>query len=396
MERAGWICLSREITEHWIWTDPLRLKWWIDLILMAAPDSSIVMAGGDPVCLGRGELLTSVIGLATRWERHRDTVRGFLQLLEREGMISRRPAGGRRVIVRVTNYDRYQEREPEQGREQGRAQGRVQGPEPVGETPRRDPAPVTSVPVTPAGEEYPPEPAWLEMLAADREAMAGMAGLLGISGTEMAGVLERFEAERRTKGIRHQTLARYREHVLNWARRYLMFSGPENRTPENRTKEPAWLETLTADEEAMSDMAGALGVPRPAVAGILERFEAERLAKGVRHQSLSRYREHAFNWARRWLRESGGVPGRGAPAPPGPQSGSGADAPQSPADGTGHYTTHDTTQHNTNNGIQRQPGGMGPGLRAGSVGRHAVDRRRPVPDDEFNADGFAPYAGGVP
>ena len=29
----GWIMLHRKITEHWIWGDPVKLKWWIDILI---------------------------------------------------------------------------------------------------------------------------------------------------------------------------------------------------------------------------------------------------------------------------------------------------------------------------------------------------------------------------
>lgn len=33
---SGWIKISRKINEHWLWEDANKLKWWIDLLLMAA------------------------------------------------------------------------------------------------------------------------------------------------------------------------------------------------------------------------------------------------------------------------------------------------------------------------------------------------------------------------
>ena len=32
---AGWIKIYRDIQEHWIWQDANKLKWWLDIILMA-------------------------------------------------------------------------------------------------------------------------------------------------------------------------------------------------------------------------------------------------------------------------------------------------------------------------------------------------------------------------
>ena len=33
---AGWIKISREIEDHWLWQDAERLRWWIDMLFMAS------------------------------------------------------------------------------------------------------------------------------------------------------------------------------------------------------------------------------------------------------------------------------------------------------------------------------------------------------------------------
>ena len=43
----GWIKISRELPKHWIWQDAERLKWWLDLLLMASWDDGQVLSGGS-------------------------------------------------------------------------------------------------------------------------------------------------------------------------------------------------------------------------------------------------------------------------------------------------------------------------------------------------------------
>ena len=44
----GWIKLHRKIIEHWIWKDPEKLKWWLDMFspILSAFNQ---MGGGIPI-----------------------------------------------------------------------------------------------------------------------------------------------------------------------------------------------------------------------------------------------------------------------------------------------------------------------------------------------------------
>ena len=33
MKDQGWISLHRKIRDHWVWKDPIKLKWWIDILM---------------------------------------------------------------------------------------------------------------------------------------------------------------------------------------------------------------------------------------------------------------------------------------------------------------------------------------------------------------------------
>lgn len=38
----GWVKLSRSIRGHWVWNNPRWLQWWLDLLLLAAWEDTVV------------------------------------------------------------------------------------------------------------------------------------------------------------------------------------------------------------------------------------------------------------------------------------------------------------------------------------------------------------------
>lgn len=122
----GWIKLNRSIADHWLWQNPLKLKWWLDLLMMAAykPQKRLVGAA-TLVTLQRGQLIASVRFLQQRWHYSLDPddprcgtvapspkrIVRFLRLLEQEGLISRTTIAGTKgdTVISIVNYDDYQQ-----------------------------------------------------------------------------------------------------------------------------------------------------------------------------------------------------------------------------------------------------------------------------------------------
>lgn len=104
----GWIKISRNITEHWLWDDGEKLKWWLDLLLMAQWEDKKVMYDSHLYTLQRGQMLASISFLTERWKRNRQTVMKFLKLLEEENMIMRKVVDRQTPILTICNYDKYQ------------------------------------------------------------------------------------------------------------------------------------------------------------------------------------------------------------------------------------------------------------------------------------------------
>ena len=104
----GWIKINREITNHWLWQDAERLKWWFDLLFMANWESGKVLVGKQLVTLRRGQLIASLSFLCQRWKRSRSMVEPFLNMLIAEKMISKE-ANNNISIITITNYKQYQD-----------------------------------------------------------------------------------------------------------------------------------------------------------------------------------------------------------------------------------------------------------------------------------------------
>jgi len=112
---GGWIKIVRDIRNHWIWQDPKRLQWWIDLIFMANFEDNKAMISGQLVEIQRGQLMWSQRSLAARWMTTPKTVRKFLRLLESEQMVviktienGLRQNAPRCPRLTICNYDKYQ------------------------------------------------------------------------------------------------------------------------------------------------------------------------------------------------------------------------------------------------------------------------------------------------
>ena len=104
----GWIKLYRDITEHWIFRDPLLLKIWIDILIMANHEPSKVPVKNQLIEIHQGQFWTSIRKLADRWEIDKTTVARKLKLLQSDSMIYVDSQAGHGTLITVRNYGIYQ------------------------------------------------------------------------------------------------------------------------------------------------------------------------------------------------------------------------------------------------------------------------------------------------
>lgn len=105
--KAGWIKISRSIADHWLWKDAEILKWWLDLLLMAAWKEHKELVGRQLVSLEKGQLIASLAYLCKRWKRSRPMVESFISNLEQDGMITKAVCNNVSIIT-IANYECYQ------------------------------------------------------------------------------------------------------------------------------------------------------------------------------------------------------------------------------------------------------------------------------------------------
>lgn len=103
----GWIKLSRKIQDHWIWTDHEYAYAWMDLLLMANHEDKKILVDKQPVIIRRGQMLTSIKKLSTRWKWGRDRVYRFLRALESDNMLTRVSTSSGTTLT-IVNYGKFQ------------------------------------------------------------------------------------------------------------------------------------------------------------------------------------------------------------------------------------------------------------------------------------------------
>lgn len=107
--KKGWIKLYRDITEHWVFRDPLLLKIWIDILFMANHESKKIPLNNQLIEIHRGQFWTSVRKLSARWNIDTKTTAKKLKLLQSDGMIYVDSRKGYGTLVTVQNYGVYQD-----------------------------------------------------------------------------------------------------------------------------------------------------------------------------------------------------------------------------------------------------------------------------------------------
>ena len=111
---SGWIRVDRKITEHWLWADGEKLKWWLDLLFMATWEGKKVLYQSQVVELKKGQLIASLNTLSKRWRVNKRTVMRFLDMVKNEDMIVHQSVHQHISIITICNYERYQNTENNQ------------------------------------------------------------------------------------------------------------------------------------------------------------------------------------------------------------------------------------------------------------------------------------------
>ena len=106
--KTGWIRIFRSIRNHWIWNDPVKFQWWIDILLEVNHSSKKVNIGYNLFDCDRGQAVVSLLNWGKRWNVSKDKARNFLKLLEKDKMITLENLS-KTTRLTVCNYDSYQD-----------------------------------------------------------------------------------------------------------------------------------------------------------------------------------------------------------------------------------------------------------------------------------------------
>jgi hypothetical protein len=104
---TGWISIHRSIRDHWIWQDPVKLKWWLDILMTVNHKESKVNIGMQLYECQRGQSIMSLQSWAIKWNVSKDVVRNFFELLKKDGMVHTESLI-KTTRLTVCNYDSYQ------------------------------------------------------------------------------------------------------------------------------------------------------------------------------------------------------------------------------------------------------------------------------------------------
>lgn len=110
----GFIALYRELSDHWLWDDTpfARGQAWVDLLLMANHKDNKTIFNGNPIEVKRGQMITSIQKLCTRWGWSNSKVNKFLETLEKERMLTRK-SDAKKTVITIDNYAFWQSTEDE-------------------------------------------------------------------------------------------------------------------------------------------------------------------------------------------------------------------------------------------------------------------------------------------
>lgn len=107
----GWISIHRQIQEHWLWKseEPFdKRSAWIDLLLMMNHKKEKVKFDNSFIEVDRGQKITSLKKLASRWKWSRHKVSNFLDNLEQDQMLVQ-VRDNKKTLISIENYDKYQD-----------------------------------------------------------------------------------------------------------------------------------------------------------------------------------------------------------------------------------------------------------------------------------------------
>jgi len=121
---SGWIKLHRQTKDHWIWQDPLKLKWWLTMIMEVNYKEGRMFLGNDVHTVRVGQSSRSIRGWSDLFGCSTKATINFFSLLQKEGMITKETIGKGKhstTIINISNYTLFQGADETQEKRKGNA-----------------------------------------------------------------------------------------------------------------------------------------------------------------------------------------------------------------------------------------------------------------------------------
>lgn len=101
------IQLPENINQHWLWSDPIKFQWWLQLLNLVGDGESERTVRGVVCKFGFGEIVTTQGELAKLWGTTTEKAQAFLRKLESKGEIRRKTDAKltRITICNISEYD---------------------------------------------------------------------------------------------------------------------------------------------------------------------------------------------------------------------------------------------------------------------------------------------------
>lgn len=224
----GYIHIHREIENHWLWLQPRRFQWWLQLLFMASYVDKTIAFGNDIIHLQRGQLATTIRQLMRRWGAHSQAALAFLTVLENENMIVRE-SNRKMTIITIINYDKYQSESSFKNDNSKRKSKHIK--EEIIEEKEK-----IIIPTSPSREMVLD---FFNQLMESEISLEEIAKCLKLDVAEIKTMAEEFRDECLIKEKYHPNFKDYKEHFYNWARKVITLPGPKptNKTNNNGNKD---------------------------------------------------------------------------------------------------------------------------------------------------------------
>jgi len=121
----GFIKTWRKIRDSFLWEDkPFSLgQAWIDLVMEANHKDKEVLFRQRPEQCKRGQIITSILKLSSKWGWDRKKVKRWLNQFQKEDMIRYNIQDKRFILITICNYEIYQEKKERKGQQKGQQKG---------------------------------------------------------------------------------------------------------------------------------------------------------------------------------------------------------------------------------------------------------------------------------